>query len=195
MATTTKKGSKKTKAKPRRGAVKTSPAKQAQTIAELRKQLAQSLQRENATAKKLQERNRQLAEALQQQTATGQILRVIASSPTEIQPVLDTIAENAAKICNSSDAVIRVVEGNVLRTAASYGPLTGESGWGPISIDRGNIPGRAIVDRQTIHIPDLAEVPEDELRSRFARRLGVRTILGTPLLREGVPIGTISIRR
>ena len=132
MASTTKKGSTKTKVKPRPVVVKSPPAKQAQTIAELRQELAQSLRRENATAKELQERNRQLAEALRQQTATGQILRVIASSPTEIQPVLDTIAEHAAKICNSSDAVIRVVEGNFLRTAASYGPLPGESGWGPI---------------------------------------------------------------
>jgi len=96
---------------------------------------------------------------------------------------MDAIAENAAKICSSSDAVIRVVEGNGLRTAANYGPLPGESGWGPISIDRRSIPGRLVLDRETIHIPDLAEVPEDQLRSRFARRTGVRTILGTPLWR------------
>ena len=78
MATTTKKGSKNKKAKLRRPVVKTSVAEQAQTIAELRQQLAESLQRENATAKELQDRNRQLTEALEQQTATSEILRVIS---------------------------------------------------------------------------------------------------------------------
>ena len=95
MASTTKKGSENKKAKLRRPLVKTSPAKQAQTNAELRQQLAESLRRENATAKELQDRKRQLAEALEQQTATSEILGVIASSPTDIQPVLDVVAENA----------------------------------------------------------------------------------------------------
>src|SRR5262249_23468605 len=65
----------------------------------------------------------ELKESLEQQTATSEILGVIASSPTEIQPVMDTIAENAAKVCGASDAVIRLVEGNVLRTAAHYGTV------------------------------------------------------------------------
>ena len=63
----------------------------------------------------------ELKESLEQQTATSEILGVIASSPTEIQPVMDTIAENAAKVCGANDAVIRLVERNVLRTAAHYG--------------------------------------------------------------------------
>ncbi len=99
MATTTKKGSKNTQAKPRPAAQKTSQAKQAQTIAELRQELeashgelAEAREQQTATAKELQERNRDLTEALEQQTATSEILGVIASSPTDIQPVLDTIA-------------------------------------------------------------------------------------------------------
>ena len=102
MVTTTKKGSKNKKAKPRRAVVKTPLAKQAQTIAELRQQLAESLQRESATAsenvrlfKELQERNRDFTEALEQQTATSEILRVISSSPTDLQPVFQTILDNA----------------------------------------------------------------------------------------------------
>src|SRR6267142_1353342 len=106
MASTTKEDSKKSKAKPRSPVVKTSVAEQAQTIAELRQQLAESLQRENTTAKELQDRNRQLTEALEQQTATAEILRVISSSPTDIQPVLDAVAENAARLCESVDAQI-----------------------------------------------------------------------------------------
>src|SRR5215467_14516210 len=101
MATTPKNRSKNTKAKPRRPLVNTPAAEQAQTIAELRQQLAESLQREEAKDKKLQDRDQQLAEALEQQTGTSEILRVIASSPTDIQPVLDVVAENAAKLCDA----------------------------------------------------------------------------------------------
>src|SRR4029077_18802598 len=63
----------------------------------------------------LESRNRDLTEALDQQTATNEILRVIASSPTDIQPVLNAIAESAARLCSAKDAVIRLVEGSVLR--------------------------------------------------------------------------------
>src|SRR4030095_16490983 len=80
-------------------------------------------------------------------------------------------------------------------TAANYGPLPGWGGRESIPIDRDNIPARAIIDRQTLHIDDLAAVPEDDLPARFARSVGVRTVLATPLLREGIPIGTIHIRR
>src|SRR5262245_15891561 len=108
MAITTKNGPANKKAELRRRVSKTSVAKQAETIAELRQQLAESLQRENATAnenvrllKELEDCNRQLTEALEQQTATSEILRVIASSPTDIQPVLDVVAENAARLCEA----------------------------------------------------------------------------------------------
>ena len=138
---------------------------------------------------------KELKESLEQQTATSEILGVIASSPTDVQPVLDVVAENAARLCDATDAVIHRIDGDKLRTAANYGPLPGWRGRESIPIDRDNIPARAIIDRQTIHIDDLAAVPEDEFPARFARSVGVRTVLATPLLREGVPIGTIHIRR
>jgi signal transduction histidine kinase len=138
----------------------------------------------------------ELKESLEQQTATSEILGVIASSPTDIQPVLDVVAETAARLCHASDAVIHRIDGDKLRPVANYGPLPGSREGGSLpSIDRNSIPGQAIIDRRTLHIHDLAAVPEDDLRARFARSLGVRTVLATPLLREGVPIGAIRIRR
>ena len=173
-----------------------SPAKQAQTVEELRQQIAEFLQRENATAKELQDCKRQLAEALEQQTATSEILGVIASSPTDIQPVLDTVAENAARITGSDDAVIDRVHGDNLIRAAKYGPHK----WGPLGeigqrLSRGTPAGRAVIDRQVMHVSDLLAAPLEFPDVRRHIQYGSRTVLSTPLLREGVPIGAIHIRR
>ena len=140
----------------------------------------------------------ELKESLEQQTATSEILGVIASSPTDIQPVLDVVAENAARLCDATDAVIHRNYGDKLRSVANYGSLPtrrGGEGQGLTSLDRDSIPGRTLIDRRTLHIHDLAAEPEDDLAAPFARSLGVRTVLSTPLLREGIPIGTIHIRR
>jgi len=143
----------------------------------------------------LETRNCELTEALAQQTAMSEILRVIASTPTDLQRVLDTLAENAARLCEANDALIHRIEGDSLKGVAQYGPLPGSFGQGPDTIDRRSIPGRAVIDRQTIHIHDLTEIPVDDLVARFARSIGARTVLATPLMREGIPIGVIMIRR
>ena len=138
----------------------------------------------------------ELKESLEQQTATSEILGVIASSPTDIQPVLDTVAENAARVCDSYDAVIRLVEGNMLRLAAHYGPV--EPGFGlERPLTRGSAAGRAVVDRELIHIEDLMTVVTCEFPEAVTarERMGGRTVLAAPLLREGVAIGVILIRR
>jgi two-component system NtrC family sensor kinase len=143
----------------------------------------------------LQARNRDLTEALEQQTATGEVLCVIASSPTDIQPVLDVVAENAARVCGANDAVIRLVEGNMLRSVA-HGSLPQSRPAESEPLDGGWIPARAVLERQTIHIHDITAV-ENEFPESTARanRAGVRTMLTTPLLREGIAIGVIHIRR
>src|SRR5262245_47578998 len=143
----------------------------------------------------LQNRNRDLTEALEQQTATSEILGVIASSPTDVQPVLDTIAKNAARVCSAGDAVIRRLDGDVLPAVAHYGSLSG--GLDLISLNRGSMAGRAVIDRQTIHVSDLTtELDESEFPvAKDFQHLGHRTVLATPLLREGVPLGVILIRR
>ncbi|HWP57368.1 MAG TPA: GAF domain-containing protein [Candidatus Acidoferrales bacterium] len=141
----------------------------------------------------LQDRDRQLTESLEQQTATSEILGVIASSPTNIQPVLDVVAENAARLCDARDAVVFRIEGEILQPAAIYGPVPAL----PNPITRGSTSGRAVIERRTIHIPDLAAESEEEfpLSKAYHRQMGDRTTLATPLLREGVPVGAILIRR
>ena len=195
MATTTKKGSKNKKAKPRRPMVNTPVAEQAQTIAELRQQLVESLLREEAKDKKLQERDRQLAEALEQQTSTSEILGIIANSATDLQPVLDAVAENAARLIDAQDAIIHRLDGDVLRDAAHFGAIPRTADATPLN--RASVAGRAVVDRQLVHVHDMQAESEVEfpLAKSRAVRDGTRSVLGAPLLREGLPIGAILIRR
>ena len=176
MPTTTKKGSKSTKAKPRRAAIKPSPAKHAQTIAELRQELAESLQREKAT---------------------NDILRMIATATGDLQPLLDAIAERAARLCDSIDAQILRLYDDGHGVIASYGPVSVNPRQEHVPLDRGTVAGRSMVDRQTIHVHDILNTPVSEYpRAReLAQRHGNRTVLSTPLLRHGVPIGAILIRR
>jgi GAF domain-containing protein len=140
---------------------------------------------------------RQLHEAREQQDATSAILRAIGTGQTNLQSVLEAIVASAAKLCDSTDAQIFRVDGSVLRLAASYGPLPKISPDETRPIDRGSVNGRAVVDRCTVHLHDLAAANDREWREAkaFQRRFGHRTILATPLMRDGIPLGAITIRR
>jgi two-component system NtrC family sensor kinase len=159
--------------------VKTSAAEQAQTIAELSQQLAESLQRESATATKLQE-------ALEHQTATAEVLGIISRSPTDVQPVLDAIVESAAKVCGVDDVHLRLQAENMMVSRAHFGPIP--IARTEVSIDEPNV--RWVREHGTHHIPNV------NAQNEFTR-LGhnVRTFLSAPLRQQGELVGLLNARR
>ena len=152
----------------------------------------------------LQEKNRaltdahaQVSEALEQQTATSEILRVISSSPTDVQPVFDTIVESAAKLCNAEVSNVTRFDGEWVHMVAMHAD--------PIGADRlrqayparpsGALASlRAIRDRNVIHIADLLKDAEYAM-PEAATAAGFRAVLSVPMLREGRAIGSITVGR
>ncbi len=142
----------------------------------------------------LQTRNRELAEALEQQTATGTILRAIAASPTDVEPVLNTVVESAARLCGAYDFAILLADGDALVERAHYGPIPIDFARWPIGRDW--VTGRAYVDRKPIHVHDLLEEADTfPLGRDTAKRHGYRTMLAAPLMREDKAIGVLILRR
>jgi GAF domain-containing protein/DNA-binding response OmpR family regulator len=145
----------------------------------------------------LQTRNADLTEALERETATSEILRVISSSPTDIQPVLEAVAESAARLCRSYDCQIFRLEGDRLVLVAHHGSVPGGAiGEFALPVRRGTIGGRTVLERRTIHVADLqAEAGEFPEAMAHAREFGLRTMLSAPLVREGAALGVIQLCR
>ena len=122
---------------------------------------------------------------------------MISRSPTDVQPVFDTIAQSAARLCGASDTVIHRVEEDRLRPVAHAGTIPVSVPGEGFGIGRDSVAGRAVIDRRTVHVHDIAMEPDAELAmsKAFSSKGGHRTILAIPLLREGEALGTIVIRR
>ena len=143
----------------------------------------------------VQAKTRDLSEALTYQTGSSNILSVIASSPTDVRPVLRAIVESACELCGAYDAILRLKVGDNLEPGAHHGPIPAGSDKWPIN--RNWTAGRAVIDKEPVHVHDMQsaegnEFPESQKR---ARDQGHRTILSIPMLREDESIGVIVLRR
>src|SRR5262249_29569994 len=155
--------------------------------------------------KELEEKNRalteshaQVTEALEQQTATSEILRVISSSPTDVQPVFDTIVRSAVRLCGGLFSALYQFDGELIHSVAQHNftreALAEAHRVFPARPTRALYSGRAILERAVVHVPDSEVDPEHQHRT-LRRAIGWRSGLFVPMLREGAPIGVIEVAR
>ena len=146
---------------------------------------------------KVEERTHELTVALEQQTATSEVLKVISRSVFDLQPVLETLIENAVKLCGAQGGQLNKLEGDVYRLAAAYNVPPEFKAFvqqNAMHVGRDTVTGRAALERRTIHIPDVLADPEYQY-GQGPKLGGYRTILGVPMLREGTPIAAFVIWR
>ena len=154
-----------------------------QVIADLQRQLAEC--------------RAQRDEALEYQTATSDVLKVISRSTADVQPVLDTVVDTAARLCGAETAVITIREGEVYRHVAGNQAVAAEPEWWAALRQRTMVPrrdsltGRVVLEGRVVHVEDLAADPDYAMPETITA--GIQTGLGVPLLREGTVIGTITL--
>src|SRR5262245_11044983 len=134
-------------------------------------------------------------EALERQTATSEILKVISSSPTDVQPTFEAIAASATRVCDAGEGIVFRFDGTLIHVAAHSGLIQNNllKRVFPRPVDRGSVTARAIFTRSVVHIPDVTTDPDLEHNVLITQ--GFRTVLSVPMLRAGDPIGAITVTR
>src|SRR5262245_50653599 len=168
------------------------------TAGQLEESYANLEQKVEARTHELALANAELSESLERQTATSEILRVISSSPTDVQPIFDAIVRNASRLCGGEYAIVTRYDGELLHLAAQHNPRAGTEDEAALlfpQAPRRGLVARALIGAEVVHVPDVESEELEPAAREIYRRLRLRAVVSVPMIHEGRPIGVVSVSR